>query len=158
MERYPGYVTGRPRKHPPKFPKHYPVRKYLGKYEAWLLTLYGSGALDYADRHLEAFFAYFPKTWGLEKYTSADVEDYVEHLRESGKSGGVINLRLTAVRRFWRWLIEDRGYPMFNVVSASRAQGKKQIAPISEGDATLSNCKVCPLCKRRFRKRKKVGV
>lgn len=158
VERYPGYVTGRPRKHPPvggvpiKLPKHYPVRKYLGKYEAWLLTLYGSEALRFADHNLELFFSAFPKTWGLEQYASTDVEDYVRQLLASGKSEGAVRVRLVAIRRFWRWLIEDMGFPFFNIVPASKFHRKKKISPIAEGEIVKLGC--CPTCHRRFRKSK----
>lgn len=130
----------------------YPVRKYLGKYESWLLKLYGHGALRYADRHLERFFADFPKSWGLEDYAITDVEDYAERLLQSGKTEGVVHLRLTAVRRFWRWLIEDMGLPMFNPVSAERLHRayQKKNAPIARGVsrfAKQSKPKLkCPYC------------
>jgi len=123
----------------------YPVRKYLGKYEKWLLTLYGRRALYYADRNLEPFFENFPKSWGLEDYTIADVEDYAEKVLQSGKSEGVVHLRLTAVRRFWRWLIEDMAFPLFNPVSAERLHRdwKKKAAPKPKPKSVLYKCPYC---------------
>jgi len=122
----------------------YPVRKYLGKYESWLLKLYGHGALRYADRHLERFFSEFPKSWGLEDYAITDVEDYAEKLLASGKSEGVVHLRLTAVRRFWRWLIEDMGFELFNPVSADRLYrtNQKKTAPKPKPKSVYK----CPYC------------
>ena len=104
---------GGERKHIRTRPK-YPIDKYLGRYQSWLLTLYGSRSFWYNATHLERFFARFPKTTSLDEFTIADVSDYkIWRLRE-GANVGTVQIELNAVRHFWSWMIEQANLPFTN--------------------------------------------
>lgn|SRR6266550_6797642 len=96
-------------------PIKYPVRKYLGKYESWLLHLYGRRTMLYHDKYLERFFSHFPETTGLEQFGTPDVNEY-KRWREEALNVSTFKLmqEIKAVEKFFRFLIEDQGLPLSN--------------------------------------------
>src|SRR6267142_2504411 len=85
-------------------PIKYPVRKYLGKYESWLLHLYGRRSMLYNDKYLERFFSHFP-----------DVHQYKTWRENEGNiSTFKIMQEIKCLERFFRYLIEDVKLPLSN--------------------------------------------
>lgn len=102
------------------YKQKYPLRTYLGKYEKWVLVLYGSQRMRSADNELERFFAMFPGRQWLEDFNSVDITDYVQVMRSREVTEESISRRLSAIRVFWKWLIEDQGLFLQNPVNAFR--------------------------------------
>src|SRR5258708_7211003 len=96
-------------------PIKYPVREYLGKYESWLLNLYGKKSMYYHDKYLERFFSHFPKASGLEQFGTPDVYEY-KCWREQAKDISPFKLmqEIKSVEKFFRFLIEDQSLPLSN--------------------------------------------
>jgi len=92
----------------------YPIKKYQGKFEAWLLVLYGRKSMRYHSKFLDRFFEYFPENIGLEQFGTADIAEY-KKWREAnrGTHGGILQ-EIKAVHRFYKWAIEDQELPLFN--------------------------------------------
>jgi hypothetical protein len=96
-------------------PIKYPVRKWLGKYEAWLWHLYGRRSMLYNDKYLERFFSHFPEASGLEQFGTPDVFEY-KKWREQDKTISAFKVmqEIKCVEKFYRYLIEDQGLPLSN--------------------------------------------
>jgi hypothetical protein len=76
--------------------------------------LYGARACQFTDAFLERFFKHFPEQSGLEQFTIADVTDYRQWRLDEGCSKSALMSELNVVKRFWRWLIEEKQLPLFN--------------------------------------------
>ena len=101
------------KKHPPL----YPISVYLGQYESWLLTIYGSRTLRFAAKRLERFFDFFPFLFSLDEFTAADVEAFIRNAlvaRENKWSS--ISIHLGVIQRFFQWAIEEKNLPIINPV------------------------------------------
>jgi hypothetical protein len=93
----------------------YPVRKWLGKYESWLLHLYGRKSMLYNDKYLERFFKFFPEASGLEQFGTPDVHQYkIWRENEGNLSAFKIMQEIKCLERFYRYLIEDQNLPLLN--------------------------------------------
>ena len=98
-----------------KFRPKYPVRKWLGKYEVWLLHLYGRQSMTYNDTYLERFFGHFPEATGIEQFTTPDVQQYKLWREQEGNTSAFkIMQEIKCLDRFFRYLIEDQGLPLSN--------------------------------------------
>lgn len=91
----------------------YPIRTWMGKYEAHLLRLNPKKRFYYADARLEKFFSYFPENAGLEQFTIADVTDFENWRIANGASDREISQERGEIRRMWSWCIEQ-GCRLFN--------------------------------------------
>jgi len=96
-------------------PIKYPIRKYLGKYESFLLHLYGRNSMLYNDKYLERFFNHFPQASGLEQFGTPDVHQYKMWRENVGNiSTFKIMQEIKCLERFFRFLIEDQQLPLSN--------------------------------------------
>ncbi len=96
-------------------PIKYNVRKYLGKYESWLLHLYGRKSMLYNAKFLERFFSHFPTASGLEQFGTPDVLEYKTSRESSGTvSTFKVMQEIKCLDRFFRYLIEDCQLPLSN--------------------------------------------
>ena len=93
----------------------YPVRKYLGLYESWLLHLYGRKSMLYNDKYLERFFDHFPQASSLEQFGTPDVHQYKMWRENVGNiSSFKLMQEIKCLERFFRFLIEDQQLPLSN--------------------------------------------
>lgn len=78
----------------------YPIRKWLGKYSAYLAVMSPMTTWIRQEANVEFFLRSFPRYRSMEHFTSADVADF-----------RVVNpsADLLAVQRFWEWLIVKHG-------------------------------------------------
>lgn len=93
----------------------YPIRKYMGKYESWLLHLYGRKVMLYHDKYLERFFNHFPEAIGVEQFGTPDVHAY-KTWREGTRDISPFKLmqEIKSLEKFYRFLIENQGLPLSN--------------------------------------------
>ena len=106
-------------------PIKYPIREWLGKYLSWRVKCYGWRAGRHSGIKLEKFFAHFPPQMGLEYFTIADLQEYREWRLNSGTKVGTLEIELTSVKAFWKWLIEDCQFPLFNPVRDEKIKIRK---------------------------------
>lgn len=85
----------------------YPIRTWVGKYEAHMLRLHPKKRFYYADARLEKFFSYFPDNAGLEQFTIADVTDFEKWRITQGAHPELIEMERGEIRRFWSWCIKQ---------------------------------------------------
>ena len=99
-----------------KFPYQpkYPVYKWLGKYQSFILKLYGRGSFRFITPKLEKFFSYFPARIGLERITIPDVSAYRKWRIDNGTKESTVDIELNCVRNFWKHLIEFEGLTLYN--------------------------------------------
>jgi hypothetical protein len=94
----------------------YPIRHWLGKYESWLIHLYGRKSMLFNDKYLERFFSHFPEASGCEQFGTPDVLAY-KTWREAADppiSAFKIMQEVKCLDRFYRYLIEDCRLPLSN--------------------------------------------
>jgi hypothetical protein len=127
----------------------YPVRYWLGKYESWLLHLYGRRSMLYNDKYLERFFSHFPEASSLEQFGTPDVEEYKRWREQEGNlSAFKIMQEIKALERFFRFLIEDNKLPLpnpakpfvKNVKLHSIVRRKKDSLRLSEYKRLIETC------------------
>lgn len=114
----------------------YEIRTWLGKYEKWLLTLYGKKSLRMQSELLDGFIGKWPRKSCLSRITTADVGDYlailtakyltsevledtstqllVQNVKRFGRVVRIGSKHIAAIDRFWRFLIIDCGLPLTN--------------------------------------------
>jgi hypothetical protein len=97
---------------PPKFP----VREWLGKYEAYLINMYGRLTYRYHYPRLERFFAFFSSEQSLEWFTAVEIADYVQWRLRCKITRNNILVDLSCIRRFFRWCIQEKGLNLLNPV------------------------------------------
>ena len=100
-----------------KKPK-YNRRHYQGRYESWLIKLYGSATWNREASFLERFFDHFDPEVDLALFTITDAFDYATAQRELGYAPRTVELQMLALERFWHYLIEQEGLTLFNPFGA----------------------------------------
>lgn len=118
-------------------PPRYPVREWLGRYEAYLLNMYGRRTYRYSYPTLEMFFEFFTSEWSLERFTIVEVSDYIQWRRRRGCTVRSCMTEVGILRKYWRWLIEERGLNLLNPVSPAH-QKKLSDALIAEAKGKSS--------------------
>src|SRR6266446_7713198 len=125
-------------------PARYPVREWLGQYESYLLIMKGSKVFRYYDKVLERLFAMFPNHTGLEQFTTVDIADYKLARVQQGKKELSIVYELYVFYAFWRWLMEDKGLPLYNPARAFKnktpSKSKKINISLGELNRLLAEC------------------
>ena len=91
----------------------FPIRKYQGPFEKYVLVTGGRNASVFASRALESFFGHFPTAKGLEQFTVADVHEYAAWRLQNGKTEAYTQRELQTVSRFYKWCM-DKGVKVFN--------------------------------------------
>lgn len=108
----------------------FPVREYLGSFEAWILVMKGRSAFRSYDSCLEQFFAAFPNKTGVEQFTSVDIADWKALKIKQGIAELTLHYYLGMIGNFWKWLIEDKELPINNPIRAyKRAVKGKYMLP-----------------------------
>lgn len=97
----------------PRVPR-FPIMEYVGRYEAWLSSLYGVRSFDYNSEKLEQFMRNFPGFKGIEDFTSPDVIAYRDWQLKRGRNISSLAMELKVAKNFWRWLIEHQRLPVLN--------------------------------------------
>ena len=91
----------------------FPIKKYQGSFEKYVLVTGGRGASLFASKCLESFFGHFPTAKGLEQFTVADVHEYGAWRMQSGATEAAMCRELQTISRFYKWCI-DKGAKVFN--------------------------------------------
>jgi len=105
----------------------YPIKKYQGKFETWLNVLYGRKSMTYHSKFLDQFFRHFPDNSSLESFGPLDIYEYKKWREASGASYGTILQEIKAVRRFFKWTIEDQELPLSNPVKLFKGRPSEKI-------------------------------
>lgn len=107
----------------------YEIRTWLGKYEKWLLILYGKKSMRMQSELLDDFLAPYPRKSCLSRISGADVGDYLALLKSKAAlkcgvtlaehhhalhSAKKFGREISSIDRFWRYLINDCGLPLTN--------------------------------------------
>ena len=96
----------------------FPIREYLGKFEAWILVMKGRSAFRNYDRVLERLFEMFPGKTCCSQFTSIDIADYKAIRQKKGIQEYSLWHELRMIRNFWKYLQEDCGLAVANPVRA----------------------------------------
>lgn len=102
-------------------PIKYFIRKYQGKYEAYLLAqLKGSRRSKSASVYLERFFGHFPTAKGLEQFLVTDVYEYLAWRKGGDEFPTPMQLyrELLCLRNFWKFCIERCNLHLYNPFEA----------------------------------------
>ncbi len=122
----------------------YEIREWLGKFESYLLIMKGREVFRYYDKVLERLFAMFPNHTGLEQFTTVDIADYKLARVQQGKKELSIVYELYVFYAFWRWLMEDKGLPLYNPARAFKnnrpSKSKKINISLGELNRLLAEC------------------
>lgn len=109
-----------------QYPKRYSVRKYLGLYQAWFLTLYGSRRFRAEMWTIERFFNMFPTKKFLTQFTENDIDDYAISRQRLGRSVATVEIDLNRIRHFWKWATQEQKLvlldPLHRILARLRAQ------------------------------------
>ena len=125
------------------------------RWESYLKSEHAETTQAAYEKGLQIFRAWLQERGsGLQNVTPLDVREWRDELRES-YAVQTVNLRLSAVRRFYAWLIEEGApilNPAANVRGASRrgkaARHKRDELSASEVLAVLDTCEETELGKR----------
>jgi hypothetical protein len=120
-----------------KIPR-YPIDYWLGRYEAWWLTMYGKKGFLATCKNLESFFGFFVGYTGLENFTIAEVTDFFTWRILNGSSWYRITYEMYAVRKFWNWLTEDKNLPLSNPIRRGLIQKIQRCNPTLKNPEPLS--------------------
>lgn len=83
---------------------------------AWWRVMYGTKGYELMIKYLDRFFDHFEAYQGLERFTIAEVTDYVAWRLENKADPLRLLFELASVRKFWKWLTEDKNLPLTNPV------------------------------------------
>jgi hypothetical protein len=97
-----------------KIKPRFPVREFLGKFEAWLLVMKGGHVMRCYDGVLERLFKMFPKRTGIEQFVSMDIGDYVAVRTKQGAAQLSLNHELSMLSNFFKWCQEDQHLKVYN--------------------------------------------
>ena len=116
----------------------FPWEKWLGRYEAYLLTLYGNRTFKYHWPTLERFFNRINPKWGLERITAMDINDYIVWREDIGVKPLTIIFEVSKLRKFWVWCIEEQGLNILSpVLSPKNLQARYPELIKAKGDRSL---------------------
>ena len=131
------------------------LEELLARWDAYLRSEHAEPTQAAYEKGLQIFRAWLQERGsGLQNVTPVDVREWRDELRE-GYAVQTVNLRLSAVRRFYAWLIEEGApilNPAANVRGASRRgksrRHKRDELSASEVLAVLDTCDESELGKR----------
>ena len=96
-------------------PPRYPVQVWLGKYQAYRLTMHRGRYWRDMCKCLEMFFKLNPGLTGLEMFTSANVLDYFVWRRQTCMLSTILK-EIKHVKAMWIWCIEQHNLPLLNPI------------------------------------------
>lgn len=126
----------------------FPWEKWLGRYEAYLLTLYGNRTFKHHWPTLERFFNRINPKWGLERITAMDINDYILWREATGLHPIKITIEINVLRKFWNWCKEEKGLNILSpILSAKNLQArypdvfkaKSDSSPLAKVEVPTSN-------------------
>ena len=97
----------------------YPLREYLGAFEKWILVMKGGVCMRLYDKTLSRFFDMFSGKTSVEQFTSVDIADYKVIRLKQGTNIRSLTYELCMIRKFWKWLIEDKGLPLNDIAAVA---------------------------------------
>lgn len=112
----------------------YNIRKWLGKYSAYLANTLSYSSWYREESIIEKFLKCFPKKRSLDKFVSCDVADFRLLYPQ-------IDVR--PIERFWIWLGHEQGLPLRQIVfemAIVRARKAKSTLSLDDGIRVLKEC------------------
>lgn len=95
-----------------------PIRILQAQYEYFILKVYGRRTLKQYSDAMSEFFRVFPDRDNPEDFFRDDFQDYVI-IRQREKTHPMgIAFEISVLKTFWTWMIEQKGLPLANPVSA----------------------------------------
>jgi hypothetical protein len=107
--------------------KRYSVRKYLGLYQAWFLTLYSSRRFRRETYTIESFFNFYPTKKFLTQFTENDIDDYIIMRKRSGRAAATQEFDLHRIRHFWNWATQEQKLVLLDPLQRTLKRLKAQI-------------------------------
>ncbi|PWT91840.1 MAG: hypothetical protein C5B55_07440 [Blastocatellia bacterium] len=81
------------------------ITRWLGLYEAYLFQNSPPATYERYSRALSKFYAHFPHKRFTYEFLRADLEDYKEQRLKEGASPTTVNIELSILRGFWKWML-----------------------------------------------------
>ena len=99
---------------------------WCGKYEGYLFQTARPATYERYSRVLSKFVSHFPRKRFTYEFLRADLEDYKQARLKEGASGTTINIELSVLRGFWRFMLRmDAPGIMFNPVVGVKVKTTK---------------------------------
>lgn len=103
---------------------------WLGLYEGFLFLNSPASTYERYSRALSKFYSHFPEKRFTYEYLRCDIETYKEQRLQEGASTTTVNIELSILRGFWRWLLEmGADGVMFNPALGVRVKTAKKFRP-----------------------------
>jgi site-specific recombinase XerD len=113
---------------------------WLGLYEGHLFRNSPHGTYERYSRALSKFYAHFPGKRFTYEFLRCDIETYKAQRLQEGASATTVNIELSILRGFWRWMLEmGADGAMLNPALGVRVRVAKSQAKVAPQDATESS-------------------
>ena len=101
---------------------------WLGLYEGFLFLNSPPSIYERYSRALSKFYAHFPGKRFTYEYLRPDIETYKAQRLREGASPTTVNIELSILRGFWRWMLKmEADGVMFNPANGVRVKVAKKI-------------------------------
>ncbi len=90
------------------------IQKLLENYEAMNRPVWSDSSWRLNSHALDMFFNQRAKYQRLDQYGRSDIEDYIKLRILKGLSVSTIKQEVSAIRKFWDWLIDFKEMPLYN--------------------------------------------
>jgi site-specific recombinase XerD len=85
--------------------ERFKITHWAGKYEGYLFQTSRPATYERYSRALSKFVNHFPHKRFTYEFLRPDLEDYKQARLKDGASATTINIELSILRGFWRWLL-----------------------------------------------------
>lgn len=82
------------------------ITHWLGLYEGFLFLNSPPSTYERYSRALSKFYSYFPNKQFTYEFLRCDIETYKAKRLQEGASGTTLNIELSILRGFWRWMFQ----------------------------------------------------
>jgi hypothetical protein len=112
------------------------ITYWLGLYEGFLFLNSPHGTYERYSRALSKFYGHFPGKRFTYEFLRPDIETYKAQRLQEGASATTVNIELSIVRGFWKWMLEmEADGVMFNPAVGVRVRVAKSEANVASRDA-----------------------
>jgi len=110
------------------------IHLWCGKYEGYLFHNASPAAYERYGRALSKFIGYFPQNRYTYEFLRADFEDYKQIRLKEGANPTTVNIELSILRGFWRWMLrmEAPGVMMNPVIGVRVQTGSNDRKPLDQ--------------------------
>jgi site-specific recombinase XerD len=85
--------------------ERFKITHWAGKYEGYLFQTSRPATYERYSRALSKFVSHFPQKRFTYEFLRSDLEDYKQARLKDGASATTINIELSILRGFWRWML-----------------------------------------------------